>query len=109
MINITTFPKSSGVYMFKSNDDIIYIGSSKNLYQRIATHNTYIKKGSNAKQNPDLYKFLSTSPFTIEYQLTDDYRKLEQKLIKQYKPKFNAIRANTGLGAYKGRNAEYMK
>lgn len=109
MINITAFPKSSGVYIFKSNDEIIYIGSSKNLYQRMSVHNTEIRKGSNARQNQPLYKFLSKSPFTVEFQLTDNYREEEQKLIEKYHPIYNAIRAFTGLGARKGRKAEYAK
>lgn len=109
MINIRDFPKSSGVYIFKSNDEIIYIGSSKNLYHRMKVHNAFIRKGSKSKQNPALYKFLHTNTFTVEFKLTDDYRKLEQKLIEQYNPIYNSIRANTGLGARKCREAEYMK
>lgn len=109
MINLKNFTKSSGVYIFKSNDDIIYVGSSKNLYQRMCTHNTEIKKGSNAKCNQSLYQFLQNNQFTVEFQLTDDYHKLEQKLIEEYHPIYNSNRANTGLGTRKGRNAEYAK
>ena len=109
IVNLSTFPKSSGIYMFKVNDEIVYIGSSKNLYQRMAKHNTEIRKCSNAKCNPALYKFLQTNPFIVEFHLTDNYREEEQKLIEKYKPKFNAIRAYTGLAAYKGRGADYAK
>lgn len=109
IVNLSTFPKSSGIYMFKVNDEIVYIGSSKNLYQRMSKHNTEIRKCSNAKFNPALYKFLQTNPFIVEFHLTDKYREEEQKLIEKYKPKFNAIRAYTGLGAYKGRKADYAK
>lgn len=109
MINLKDFPKNSGVYMIKVSDEVIYIGSSKNLYRRMSRHKEHIKKGLNAERNPALYQFLSANPFTVEFKLTDDYRKLEQKLIDKYKPKFNAISAYTGLGARKGREAEYQK
>lgn len=108
-IDLKDFPKNSGIYIFKSNDEIIYIGSSKNIYQRMAKHNTEIKKGLNAKCNPALYQFLQTNPFTVEFHLIDNYREEEQELIDKYKPIYNAIRAYTGLGARKGIKADYAK
>lgn len=72
-------------------------------------HNTYIRKGSSAKRKPALYQFLQNNQFTVEFQLTDNYRKLEQKLIEQYNPIYNSHRAYTGLGAHKVREADYNK
>lgn len=108
-IKLDTFPKSSGVYIFKSNDEVIYVGSSKNLYKRMSVHNTAIKKGSAHGYKQDLYQYLQSNHFIVEFQLTDDYRQLEQKLVEKYNPKYNAIRAYTGCGAYKGRVAEYSR
>lgn len=108
-IKLDTFPKEAGVYLFISNDEVIYVGSSKNLYQRISNHISSIRKGSAHGYQQDLYQFLQSNPFTVEFQLTDDYRQLEQELIEKYNPKYNAVRAYTGLGAKKGRKAEYDK
>ena len=108
-INLSEYPQASGVYYFISNNEVIYIGSSKNLYDRMKNHKQYIKKGSSHGYKQDLYQFLQSNPFTIEFQLSDNYKQLEEDLINIHQPMFNANRANTGLGARKGREAEYMK
>lgn len=108
-IILDTFPKESGVYMFKVKDEIIYVGSSKNLYKRMNNHKSYIRKGSDHGHKQDLYQFLQSNHFTVELQLTDAYRQLEQKLIEQYNPKYNCLRAYTGCGIWNGREAEYKK
>lgn len=110
-IKLCTFPKESGAYLFKVDEEVIYVGSSKNLYMRMAQHRNCIRKGGNynGTSKQDLYQFLQKNQFIVEFQLTDDYRQLEQKLVEKYNPKYNAIRAYTGCGAYKGREAEYNK
>lgn len=108
-IKLDRFLKKAGVYLLKVNEEVIYVGSSNNLHTRMVNHRSLIRKGSNAERNPALYDFLKSNQFTIEYQLTINYKQLEQQLIEQYHPKFNAIRAYTGLGAFKGRVAEYEK
>ena len=109
MINLKSIPKKSGVYYFISNNEIIYVGSSKNLYDRMKKHNSNINKGSNHGYKQDLYQFLQSNQITIEFQLTEDYRRAEQKMIEIHQPIFNAYRANTGCGARKGRVVEYSK
>lgn len=108
-IKLDRFSKEAGVYLFKTDEEVIYIGSSKNLYNRMTQHISYIRKGLKAKRNPALYRFLQSNPFTVEFQLTDDYRQLEQQFIEKYHPTYNSHRAYTGLGPRKGREAEYWK
>ena len=108
-IKLDVFPKESGVYLFSTNEEVIYVGSSKNLYHRISVHKTAIKKGSEHGYKQDLYQYLQLNPFTVEFQITDNYRQLEQEFIEKYHPKYNSHRAYTGLGARKGRVAEYEK
>ena len=108
-IVLDTFPKVAGVYLFSSNGEVIYVGSSKNLYQRMVSHRKCIRKGGDHGYKQDLYQYLQSNPFTVEFQLTDNYRQLEQELVEQYHPRYNSHRANTGLGARKGRVAEYDK
>ena len=107
-IVLGTFPKEAGVYLFKVNEEVIYVGSSKNLYKRMVVHKSAIKKGSEHGYKQDLYQFLQTNQFIIELQLTDSYRQLEQELVERYHPKYNAIRAYTGL-AWNGNKVEYNK
>ena len=110
-IILDTFPKEAGVYMFKVDEEVIYVGSSKNIYTRMVKHRTNIRKGGNhnGTSKQDLYQFLQSNHFTIEFQLTDNYLQLEQKLIEKYNPKYNSHRAYTGCGACKGREAGYSK
>lgn len=108
-IKLYTFPKEAGIYLFKVNEEVIYAGSSNNLYKRMVNHRSFIRKGGDHGYKQDLYQYLQTNQFTVEFQLTDIYRQLEQELVEKYHPKFNYIRAYTGLGARKGRVAEYEK
>ena len=108
-IVLDKFPKEAGVYLFKANDEIIYVGSSNNLRQRMMQHRSSIRKGSAHGRQQDLYQFLQSNTFTVEFQLTDNYRQLEQQFVEKYNPKYNSHRANTGLGVRKGREAEYDK
>ena len=108
-IKLDKFPKESGAYLFKVDDEVIYVGSSVNLYNRMSVHKTAIKQGSSYGHKQDLYQYLQINTFTVEFQLTDDYRQLEQELVERYNPRYNSHRAYTGLGASKGREAEYDK
>lgn len=114
-IDLTKAPALAGVYLFVCNNEVIYVGSSKDLYQRMTGHRKNIKKGYSKISNnhsqcqKDLYQFLQTNQFTVEFQLTDDFRQKEQELIEKYNPRFNQKRAFTGLGKAKGREIEYNK
>ena len=108
-IKLDVFPKEAGVYLFSTNEEVIYVGSSKNLYHRISVHKTAIKKGSEHGYKQDLYNYLQSNKFTVEFKTTDNYRQLEQEFIEKYHPKYNSHRAYTGLGPRKGRDAEYNK
>ena len=108
-IKLDSFTKEAGAYLFKVNDEVIYVGSSNNLYRRMTFHRSCIKKGSDHGYKQDLYECLQINQFTVDFQLTNDYRQLEQELVEKYHPKYNANRANTGLGASKGREVEYYK
>lgn len=96
-INLKEVPQSSGVYLLVSNNQIIYVGSSNNLKRRLEYHNICIKNGSNNGCQKDLYKFLQSNPFTVEFQLSTNYKEKEQKLIEEYNPIFNKRRASAGI------------
>lgn len=108
-IDLAKAPHKSGVYFFKDeNDEVIYVGSSKNLYNRMKEHKCCINKGSNHGGKKDFYQFLQSNQIKVELQLTDNYRQLEQELIEKYSPKYNTYKAFTGV-AYNGNAAEYSR
>lgn len=96
-LNLKDFPKESGVYYIISDDEIIYVGSSKNLKNRFAKHLDSIRHADKATSQKELYQFLSENPFTVEFQLEENYREKEQELIDKYHPRFNQYRAYTNL------------
>jgi excinuclease UvrABC nuclease subunit len=98
-LNLKDLPNESGVYWFISNDEIVYVGSSKNLKIRFSKHLDSIRKKDSIKCQKELYQFLAKNPFTVEFKITEEYRQLEQKMIDEYNPKFNQYRAYTGLDA----------
>ena len=62
-IVLKDFPQKSGVYCFVNmNDEVIYVGSTKNIYDRMRGHRCNIKRGCNGTNSPkeqkNLYKFL---------------------------------------------------
>lgn len=102
-IELKKFPRTSGVYMFKDLDGVvIYVGSSKDLYNRMNSHRNCIKKGYSKSgciiYLQDFYQFLQNNQFSVQFQLEENYLQLEQQLIEKYNPKFNKRRAFTGCG-----------
>ena len=75
-IKLDSFTKESGIYLFKVNEEVIYVGSSKNLYQRMVSHTRCIRQGTAHGYKHDLYQYLQSNPFTVEFQITDNYSQL---------------------------------
>lgn len=88
-INLKEYPQASGVYWFICNDEVVYIGSSKNLYNRIRSHKSCIRKGSHDGKKQDMYIFLQENQFEVQFQLTEKYADLEKQLMEKHKPIFN--------------------
>lgn len=111
-IELKRFPKESGVYKIIWNGCVIYVGSSKSLYQRMADHRSCIKQGSVRGYKKGFYLFLQKSPFSIEFELTENYKQREQELIDYYEPIFNNYKAFTGLTVkeyHKQHSKQYQK
>ena len=107
-IVLYTFPKEAGAYLFKIDNEVIYVGSSNNIYLRMVNHKSCIRKGGDHGYKQDLYQYLQSNPFTVEFYLTDVYRQLEQELVEKYHPRYNSYRAYTGL-VWNGNKVEYEK
>ncbi len=85
--NVGLVPSTVGIYVFKRNKKILYIGKSVNLKARILSH------FENSKLDVKEKQIISLSD-RIEYQTTDSEFKallLEAELIQKYQPKYNAI------------------
>ena len=90
-----------------------YIGSSKDVKRRWAEHKC-LSKWNRCPNNPmyqDMQKYgLDKFAFEILAEAEiESLKKIEQQFIETLNPKYNSQRANTGLGARKGRVAEYNK
>lgn len=80
-------PSTVGIYLFKSQEKIIYIGKSVNLKARLLSHL------ENSKIDVKEAKIFGMAD-SVECQVTDSEFKallLEAELIKTYKPKYNLI------------------
>ncbi len=78
-------PSSTGVYLFKKNQEILYIGKAVSLKARLLSHL------ENAKLDPKEDLIVKNSD-KIECFLTDSEFKallLESSLIQKYQPKYN--------------------
>src|SRR3989338_11408251 len=83
---IKSLPSTTGVYLFKKDNEILYIGKTISLKARILAH------FENAKLDPKESLIIRNSD-KLEYILTDSEFKallLESSLIQKYQPKYNA-------------------
>ena len=82
-------PKASGIYKFYNfNNEIIYIGKSKNLNNRIRSYFTKNKISNN--KIAKMVKEINNVEYTIS-QNEHDALLLENNLIKENKPKYNIL------------------
>jgi excinuclease ABC subunit C len=82
---INSLPSQSGVYLFKKNNYVLYVGKSINIKERIKNHLEQTK--NNLKE-----KKLFNEANNIEYFILDSDLKItlkEAELIKKYRPKYN--------------------
>src|SRR3989338_10749643 len=82
---ISSLPPSTGVYLFKKNKEILYIGKAVSLKARLLSHL------ENAKLDPKEDLIVKNSD-RIEYFLTDSEFKallLESAFIQKYQPTYN--------------------
>jgi len=85
--SIRTVPSTIGIYIFRNNKKILYIGKSVNLRARLLSHLENSKVDAKEKRIID-------SSAKVEYQVTDSEFKallLEAELIQKYRPKYNVI------------------
>lgn len=87
MINTDNLPSTTGIYLFKNKNEILYVGKSVNIKARVKSHIENAKldiKESLIIQNSD----------KVEFIITDSEFKallLEAQLIHKYRPKYNVI------------------
>ena len=85
---IDLLPETPGVYQyFNEKDEIIYVGKDKNLKRRVSSY--FNKKHDIAKLNV-LVKNISYLRFIL-VDTPEDALLLENNLIKEYMPRYNAM------------------
>lgn len=95
---INTFPKTPGIYMMKDNNgDVIYVGKSKKLQERIKSY--FVNSSSRSRKNERLVKNIRD----VEIIQTDtelDALLLECEMIKSIRPMYNKLMRNPENYAY---------
>jgi len=93
---LNTLPKQPGVYMYKdARGDIIYVGKAKHLQKRVKQYFT----GNQTPKTVVLVKNI-VSVDTIITNTEIEALLLENKLIKQHKPKYNINLKDSKTYAY---------
>ena len=86
--NLSLLPKKPGVYLMHSDDDeIIYVGKAKNLFNRV---HSYFRAN---KKSPKIEKMVTRISY-FEYIVTDSETEalvLESNLIKKHRPRYNTM------------------
>ncbi len=86
--NLARLPKKPGVYLMHADDDeIIYVGKAKNLFNRV---HQYFRKN---KKSPKIQKMVTLISY-FEYIITDSETEalvLESNLIKKHRPRYNTM------------------
>ncbi|MEO0203100.1 MAG: excinuclease ABC subunit UvrC [candidate division WOR-3 bacterium] len=81
---IEKIPQKSGVYLFKKNEQVLYVGKAFNLKSRIKSY-------MNEKQNQKVLEMLSKAN-NLDYIITDNEKSallLELSLIRRFDPPYN--------------------
>lgn len=101
---IKLFQNKSGVYALIHNNEVIYVGQSKNLSQRLYTHHSKtaleqtIKKIAkedgkcNRTKQVAMYDFIDkhrTDIYFVILKETNELDKYEKHYIELFKPKYN--------------------
>ncbi|WP_299434218.1 excinuclease ABC subunit UvrC [uncultured Maribacter sp.] len=87
-IQLSTIPKSPGVYQFYDEEDkILYIGKAKNLKKRVSSY--FNKKHDNGKTKVLVKKIRSIKHIVVSTE--SDALLLENNLIKKYRPRYNVL------------------
>lgn len=91
--DMSRLPKANGVYIIYLAEQILYIGESKNIWDRFWKHH---RTGNASSFRSNMYKANVDSAIlkncTIQYvQLLYGRKELEEYLIEKYKPVFNKV------------------
>lgn len=95
MISVREIPQNPGIYIFKSNGKMIYVGKAKNLKKRVAS---YFLPNASEKAKKIVFE-----ADDFEYVIVSNEREallLEANLIYVNKPKYNVLLKDTHVYPY---------
>lgn len=90
-LNLNNIPSDSGVYAFKDGKNWLYIGRAKSLAQRLNKQHFPLQIAKECFHKASLV-----------YQLSGDYRRLENELLAKHSPDWNGFTSHgrNGAGIY---------
>ena len=103
MLSFKNFANTHAIYQFIHEEESLYVGSSENLFGRIAKHINHITMKPD-RENPEMYAFMKEHKNDITLDvlefLDNDITNEQLRIKEQYwmdkqKPKFNKHRAYT--------------
>ncbi|MEI8126089.1 MAG: GIY-YIG nuclease family protein, partial [Parachlamydiaceae bacterium] len=87
--NLDTFPTQPGVYLMKGRDGgVLYVGKAKNLRQRVRQY--FLPGGDGRLMIPYLISKVESIDTIVVFSEKEALL-LENTLIKQHKPRYNAL------------------
>lgn len=87
-LQLTTLPKSPGVYQFYDKEDkILYVGKAIDLKKRVSSY--FSKTHDNARTRLLVKRIVSIKHIVVETET--DALLLENNLIKEYQPRYNVL------------------
>lgn len=88
--NLNKLPKENGVYIYIENDKAIYIGSSRNIWDRNYKHHRIGNNSDFANALKLDGRDINLDKFKIQYKVLDIGRaEFEEFLIEYFNPKYN--------------------
>lgn len=95
------FEHKPAVYEFLDSDqNVVYVGSTCNLYKRMEFHRSSIKNlgSKSSKSNEKLYEYLSSHEYVVLwecYETVSEARAAEREWIEKEHPMFNRTRVQS--------------
>jgi excinuclease ABC subunit C len=84
-LKVKNAPHKPGVYIYKNNSEVIYVGKAKNLFKRVSS---YFNKTHSDMKTASLVQKIDDVDFTVTSNEVEALI-LESNLIKKYKPAYN--------------------
>ena len=107
--SVNKLPETAGVYAIRLNNEIVYIGSSKNPRSRMRNHIAGMENRTNTPSLNGLWKEHKDDLSVVMIYEGEDYRKVEKEQIEAYNPSCNVVGSTSEYDGEKISNGKVRK